>query len=255
MDEMNSRRWGGTSSPCFFSFDLFVFFPIAIALNLYLALYLFYSHFLHPAPCHEIAYFCLTVSTKFENNMTWRLLTLMFPRVSQAIFASAVSLREWLWAACQRVVCLVQFYFLISSEVATGTSWCLWTDWRLDVPQLVLGLSCNLPENFVPAWHQVGRQLWYQLGRHPMDVKPQFELNQQPAITGGQVLCTTSGNALTVTLIAGNERHSFCLRAVTGSVKISNIALQPPPPPLSGTSPWVVDFGLLQCRLHFFSWS
>ena len=171
------------------------------------------------------------------------------------MFVSTVSLREWLWAAWQRVVCLVQFYFLISSKVATGTSWCLWTDWRLDVPQLVLGLSCNLPENFVPAWHQVGRQLWYQLGRHPMDVKPQFELNQQPAITGGQVLCTTSGNALTVTLIAGNERHSFCLRAVTGSVKISNIVLQPPPPPLSGTSPWVVDFGLLQCRLHFFSWS
>ena len=84
MDEMNSRRWGGTSSPCFFSFDLFVFFPIAIALNLYLALYLFYSHFLHPAPCHEKAYFCLTVSTKFENNMTWRLLTLMFPTLSQA---------------------------------------------------------------------------------------------------------------------------------------------------------------------------
>ena len=84
MDEINSRRWGGTSSPCFFSFDLFVFFPIAIALNLYLALYLFYSHFLHPDPCHEIVYFCLTVSTKFENNMTWRLLTLMFPTVSQA---------------------------------------------------------------------------------------------------------------------------------------------------------------------------
>ena len=28
MEEMNSRRWGGTSSPCFFSFDRLVFFPI-----------------------------------------------------------------------------------------------------------------------------------------------------------------------------------------------------------------------------------
>ena len=85
MDEINSRRWGGTSSPCFFSFDLFVFFPIAIALNLYLALCLFHSNFLHPTPCHEIAYFCLTVSTKFENNMTWRLLTLMFPQFHKQI--------------------------------------------------------------------------------------------------------------------------------------------------------------------------
>ena len=140
-------------------------------------------------------------------------------------------------------------YFLISSKVATGTSWCLWTDWRLDVPQLVLGLSCNLPENFVPAWHQVGRQLWYQLGRHPMDVKPQFELNQQPAITGGQVLCTTGGNALTVCLIAGTKRHSFCLRAVTLLVKIRNILHYKTPLWVDGTSPWVVDFGLLQCRL------
>ena len=205
MDEINSRRWGGTSSPCFFSFDLFVFFPIAIALNLYLALYLFYSHFLHPAPCHETAYFCLTVSTKFENNMTWRLLTLMFPTVSQANSWQYLPPR-YLWESdslAKSCLFISILYFLISPKVATGTSWCLWTDWRLDVPQLVLGLSCNLPENFVPAWHQVGRQLWYQLGRHPMDVKPQFELNQQPAIIGGQGLGTTSGNALTVSLIAG----------------------------------------------------
>ena len=36
-----------------------------------------------------------------------------------------------------------------------------------------------------------------------MDVKPQVELNPQPAIIGGQGLGTTSGNALTVSLIAG----------------------------------------------------
>ena len=65
-----------------------------------------------------------------------------------------------------------------------------------------------------------------------MDVKPQFELNQQPAITGGQVLCTTSGNAVTVSLMAGTERHSFCLRAVTLLVKIRNILHYNPP--LSG---------------------